>query len=470
MAHRWKVLLVTSIGVLVSSLDLFIVNIAFPDIARDFSGTTLDDLSWVLNAYAIVFGALLVPAGRIADRVGRKRAFLVGMTIFTIASALCAAAPSVELLVAARVLQAAGGAFLLPSTLGLVLPAFPPEQRAVAVGVWSAAGGVGAALGPPVGGLLVELSWHWVFLVNLPIGIATVIAGSRILSEIREPRLGPRPDVLGALALAASMALLTTGIVKGQGWGWTDARILAAFTSSALLLGGFLARSARHPAPVIELDLLRLRPFAAANLSGLIFFAGFGAFTLAGVELFTQVWGYSTVKAGLALAPGALMAAAAAMFAGRLAGRVGPRIPGTLGGIVVAIGFLWTIVLVGETPHYLRDFLPGQLLAGAGVGLVIPSIPAASTAPLPPQRFATGTAVFGVARQIGVAIGIAILVAILGDAQGQELLSPIKDGWAFIAGTGVVASFVFLWVGPAGSRAHEPSPDPGPEALATADA
>jgi EmrB/QacA subfamily drug resistance transporter len=460
MEHRWKVLVITSVGVLVASLDLFIVNIAFPDIARDFDGTTLDELSWVLNAYAIVFGALLVPAGRIADRVGRKRAFLAGMSVFTLASALCALAPSVEVLVAARVLQAAGGAFLLPSTLGLILPAFPPRQRPLAVGLWSAAGGVGAALGPPVGGLLVELSWQWVFLVNLPIGVATVISGYRVLTEIREPRGARRPDALGALALVAALGLLTTGIVKGPDWGWADPRIVGAFVASAVLLAGFLARSARHPAPVIEIDLLRMRPFAIANLTALIFFAGFGAMSVAGVQFFTGVWEYSELRAGLALAPGPLAAAAVAPFAGRLVGKVGPRLPGSLGALLVAVGFLFTAVLVGETPHYLRDFLPPLLLVGAGVGLVIPAIPAASTAPLPPQRFATGTAVFGMARQVGTALGIAIVVAILGTPASEDLLPLIKDGWAFVAGSAALAALVFWFVGTPAVAPQAPRPKP----------
>src|ERR1700710_3203155 len=187
MEKRWKVLTITSVGLFMASLDLFIVNIAFPDLSRSFGETSLSNLSWVLNAYAIVFAALLVPAGRIADRVGRKRIFISGLLLFAGASALCALAPSLDVLIAARVLQAAGGAMMLPTTLGLILPAFPVEQRTLAIGIWSAVGGVAAALGPPIGGLLVELSWRWIFVVNVPIGIVTGIVAFRALAEIREP-------------------------------------------------------------------------------------------------------------------------------------------------------------------------------------------------------------------------------------------------------------------------------------------
>ncbi|HEV7678118.1 MAG TPA: MFS transporter [Candidatus Dormibacteraeota bacterium] len=180
MAHRYRVLLLVSVATFVASLDLFIVNIAFPGIQRDFGGTGDATLSWVLNAYAIVSAALLVPFGRIADLVGRKRVFLIGMVVFVAASALCAAAQGAPWLIAARVLQAAGGAALLPTSLALLLPEFPPRQRPLAVAVWSATGAIAAAAGPPIGGLLVQASWRWVFLVNLPVGlVTTVLAAAR---------------------------------------------------------------------------------------------------------------------------------------------------------------------------------------------------------------------------------------------------------------------------------------------------
>src|SRR3954470_2670859 len=188
--NRWRVLAISSVGVFVAGLDLFIVNIAFPDIARDFPDSSLADISWVLSAYAIVLAALIVPAGRYADRIGRKRSFIIGMAVFTAASALCAAAPSIGALVAARVLQAAGAAMLMPASLGLILPAFEPSERPIAVSIWSAAGGVAAALGPPLGGVLVELSWRWIFIVNVPIGIATIVVAARMLREVREGSAG----------------------------------------------------------------------------------------------------------------------------------------------------------------------------------------------------------------------------------------------------------------------------------------
>src|SRR3954468_23766152 len=225
MSHRGRVAAIVSVGVFVASLDLFIVNIAFPDLQRDFAGTSLASLSWVLNAYAIVFAALLVPAGRWADRVGRKRAFLGGLALFTAASAACAAAPSVGVLVAARIVQATGAAILTPASLGLLLPEFPPEKRGLAIGLWAAVGGTAAAAGPVIGGLLVELSWRWVFLVNVPVGIAAIVAGSRVLREIREEG-AERPDLVGAGLLTGGVATLIAAIVEGPDWGWSDPRVL----------------------------------------------------------------------------------------------------------------------------------------------------------------------------------------------------------------------------------------------------
>ncbi len=460
MAHRWKVLGITSIGLFMASLDLFIVNIAFPDLSRSFGGASLPALSWVLNGYAIVFAALLVPAGRIADRVGRKRVFVGGLLTFSLASALCAAAPSIPFLVVARVLQAAGAAMMIPTTLGLILPAFPVEQRPIAIGIWSAISGVAAALGPPLGGLLVQLSWHWIFLVNVPIGLATALVGMRVLDESRQPEDG-RPDLLGALELALGIGLLTLGIVQGPEWGWTDARVLGCFVAAVTLVAAFAVRSSHHRAPVIELPLLRVRSFALANLATLVFFMGFGTMLLAGVLLLTEVWGWSELRAGFALSPGPLMAAAATAPAGRLGARIGQRPVATLGGLVFAGGFAFMLAAIGPRPQYATTFLPAFMLGGVGVGLTLGTLPAAATAALPPGRFATGSAVFGMARQLGSAIGVAVLVALI-DSAGADLLNGIRAGWWFALATGLGAALLAFSL-PA--REPAPSTDPAPAAV-----
>jgi len=468
MERRWKILSITSLGVFMASLDLFIVNIAFPDIAADFGGTSLSDLSWVLNAYAIVFAALLVPAGRVADRIGRKRVFLAGLLTFVAGSALSAAAPSVGVLVGARIVQAVGGAMMLPTSLGLILPAFPAEQRAAAVGAWSAAGGVAAALGPPLGGLLLELSWRWIFIINVPVGLVTALVAYRVLDEVREPGDAPRPDGIGALELGAGIALLTAAIVKGPDWGWGDPRIVAGFAAAVVLVTAFAFRSARHPAPVIELPLLRVRSFSVANTAAMVFFAGFGAMLLGGVLLLTQVWGYTPLHAGIALAPGPAMAAIFAAPSGRLGGQIGQRPIAFVGGLAFAAGFAWFLAFTGPEPDYAGAALPGLLIGGAGVGLLVGTLPGAATSQLPPDRFATGTAVFGMARQVGAAIGVAVLIALLANPAPGELLDGLQRGWWFMLGTGLVTSALALGIPGLESRREPAAPPPAAESLAKA--
>ncbi|MEA2442636.1 MAG: hypothetical protein QOH76_4060 [Thermoleophilaceae bacterium] len=455
MAHRWRVLIVVSAAVFMASLDLFIVNIAFPAIERDFGGTSLASLSWILNAYAIVFAALLVPAGRTADRLGRKRSFVAGLVLFTVASALCAVAPSVELLVAARVLQAIGAASLFPTSLALLLPEFPPAQRRTAVAIWAAVGGVAAAAGPPIGGLLVQAGWQLVFLVNVPIGIVLLVVAVRILREAREPAGTPRPDLAGAALLVAAIGSLTLGIVKSSDWGWSDTRTIGLVAGAVALLAFFWLRSTRHAAPIVEPALLRRRSFALANAGALLFFMAFGAMLLSSVLFLTQVWHESVLRAGLQIAPGPAMAALFAVPAGLLAARVGERVTGAAGALLFAAGGAWWVSRIGATPDYAASFLPGMLIGGAGVGLVIPSLTSAATSSLPPERFATGSAVLAMSRQIGVALGVAVLVALVGTPAPGEAVDAFQDGYAFLT---VAALAAAVAIGSIGRLGAEPAP------------
>ncbi|MCW2996055.1 MAG: drug resistance transporter, EmrB/QacA subfamily [Conexibacter sp.] len=454
MSHRARVAAIVSVGVFVASLDLFIVNIAFPDIQRDFAGTSLASLSWVLNAYAIVFAALLVPAGRWADRTGRKRAFLGGLALFTVASAICAIAPSLGVLVAARVVQATGAAILMPASLGLLLPEFPPEKRGLAIGLWAAVGGTAAAAGPVIGGLLVELSWRWVFLVNIPVGIAAIVAGARVLREIREEE-SPQPDLLGAGLLTVAVATLIGAIVEGPDWGWGDGRVLGLFVGAVALFVAFAVRSARHPVPVVEPALLRVRAFAAANVAGVFFFIGFSAMLLGSVLWLTEVWGETALGAGLKIAPGPSMAAVFAVGGGILSGRIGPRAVGTIGAVLFGLGGLWWATHLGAGEHYASDYLPGMLIGGAGVGFVNPALAGAATAQLPPTRLATGSAVLTMSRQLGSALGVALLVAVLGTPSPADVVDTFDNAWWMMVAAAFLSALSFTFVGKL--KAHEGS-------------
>ena len=441
LARHWQVLLIASAAAFLANLDLFVVNLAFPAIEADFSGAGLSGLSWVLSGYAIVFSALLVPGGRLADLLGRRRLFLAGLGVFVVASALCAAAPGPWWLVGARLVQAAGAALMIPTSLALVVTEFPAERRAAAVGLWTAGAAVAATLGPTIGGLLVGASWRWIFLINVPLGALIAVAATRTLRESREPERGARPDLLGALLLIVAVAALALGIVEGGAWGWTSGRVLGAETLAVAATIAFVIRSSRHPAPVIEWALLRVPSARGANVSVFLFSMGFFSLLLATVLFLTEVWGYSALEAGVAFAPGPLMVALLSWPAGVLAGRVGTRPLVVAGALVFAAGCGWWLARVGTAPDYATGMLPGMIATGIGVSLVFPILAGAAVAGLPPGRSATGSALFNMARQIGGVVGIAVLVAILGPAAG---LSQFQAGWVFMAASALAAGVVAL--------------------------
>jgi EmrB/QacA subfamily drug resistance transporter len=454
MQRKWRVSLIVCVGVFMSSLDLFIVNIAFPAIGGHFGGASLGALSWILSGYAIVFAALLVPAGRWADAFGRKRAFLLGLAIFVLASAACAVAPSVGFLIGARIVQAAGGALMLPTSLGLMLPEFGPHERHVAIGAWAATGGIAAAAGPPLGGLLVQVDWRLVFLVNIPVGLLGLGFGLRTLAERREQGAA-RPDVLGATGLIVAIGSLVVAIVKGQEWGWTSSVIVALLAVTAVLLPAIWWRSGRHAAPIVDPAMLRVRSFGLAVGASLLFFAGFGAMLLAGVLFLTSVWHEDVLTAGLMLFPGPAMATAFSIPSARLGARLGYRVPGVIGATLFCLGQLFLIVQTGNTPAYLSEFLPGMAIGGAGVGLMIPTLTGAGASSLPPERFATGAAVLTMGRQIGAALGVAVLVAVLGTSASSA--ADFHSAWLITVAGGLSAGLLLAAIGPrARSAAGQP--------------
>jgi EmrB/QacA subfamily drug resistance transporter len=446
MQRRWKILTLVSVGVFMVSLDLFIVNIAFPKIIGDFRGSTVSSVSWVLNAYAIVLAALMVSAGRLADRHGRRRAFLAGLLIFVVGSALCGAAPSVATLVAARVIQALGAALMLPTSLALLLPEFQPAERPAAIGIWAAIGGLAAAAGPPIGGLLVQASWRLVFLVNLPIGLAALWYGVRLLRESRDERQ-ERPDLLGSGLIVVAVGVLALGLVKAPDWGWANVRTAVALGGAALGLVAFWARCLTHPSPVLDPAMVRVRSFAVANLAALLFATAFAAFLLGTVLVMTSVWHDSVLLAGLSLAPGPAIAAAVAATTGQHINRFGQRTLGALGLAMFGLGCLWLRLRIGQAPNYAGAMLPGLIITGVGVGLTLPTTASAAASSLPPARFATGSAVFSMTRQLGFVLGVSILVAVLGKPSPVSPIAGFNHGWVFMIIASALGTGAMLFLG-----------------------
>jgi len=437
---------VLSLAVFMSSLDLFIVNLAFPYIGREYHGTSLSSLSWVLNGYTIVFAAVLVPAGRWADRVGRRRLFVAGLLAFCAGSLCCGLAPGVSLLIAARVVQAVGAGLMVPASLSLLLASVPPAARSQAIGTWSALGALGAALGPVIGGSLVQFSWRWVFWINLPVGLAAVLMARRVVPESKDEHVQGSPDLVGAAMLAASVGLVALALVKVPGWGWGSASFIGLLVAAVACAAAVVARSRRHHSPVIELSLLRSRTFSGAFAASIFYYAAFGAFVLNSVEFLTGVWHYSAVQAGLAIGPGPLMVLP---FARLVSPWLAARLRGA--GRVAVIGcavnagaqLLWFTQITAH-PAYLTHLLPAQLLGGAGVGLAIPSLLGAGSASLTPSRFGTGSGILNMARQVGTVLGVASLIAILIHVAPADPIATYRHGLAliiaFFAAAGLVSA------------------------------
>jgi EmrB/QacA subfamily drug resistance transporter len=435
------VLAIVSSAAFMASLDLFIVNVAFDDIGRDFTGASLSDLSWVLNGYAIVYAALLVPLGRLADRYGRKEGFALGLAVFTVASAACAFSPGLWWLVAFRVLQAAGAAALTPTSLGLLLTATPAERRAGAVRIWAASGALASAAGPFVGGLLVEMSWRWVFIVNVPIGLAAVVLTLRYVPNSRDTSVTRMPDLIGAATLSVAIGALALGLVRGPDWGWFSATTLSCFAIAVVGVGYFSVRSSRHPSPVIEPALLRVRTFAWSNVTALVFMVAFGAGLLSAILWMQTVWGYSALRSGLAIAPGPMMVPIFVLVTHKLSQRVPAGRLASLGCALFGLGAVITLFSVRERPHYVTELLPGWLVMGIGVGFALPTILSSAMVDLPPARSATGSAVVNMSRQVGAVLGISLLVAILGSPSGYaETHAAFQHVWWVLAAFGLLAA------------------------------
>ncbi|HEX3796305.1 MAG TPA: DHA2 family efflux MFS transporter permease subunit [Acidimicrobiales bacterium] len=447
--RRNAVFVVTALGAFMGSLDLSIVNVAFPALERSFPHDPRSTLSWVIIGYGIVFGSLLVIAGRTADRLGSRKVFFAGLGVFCLGSALCGIAPSVELLVAGRVVQGAGAAALLPASLSLLLATFPPERRSQVVALWGGVGALAVATGPSVGALLISAGgWRLVFYVNVPIGAVAWLVGRRVLAEAKAGVARPQPDYLGVVLVSTSLAALVLGISQGPTWGWSDGRIIGSFAAAIVLGAAFLRRSAHHPEPVLDLTLFRSRSFSVANTATLFYAMGFFAMLLGNILFLTSVWHYSILQAGLAVTPGPLVVAAVSGPAGKLAGRIGFRRVLLAGFTVFVIGLCWYALRVGLHSDYVGQWLEGTLISGLGIGLTFPVLSAAAVSSLHPERFAVGSAVNQTARQIGGAFGVALLVVILGTPSGTaQALTHFRHLWLYAAAMAALAGVLCAFLG-----------------------
>jgi len=414
----WAVLAVLCLGLFMLLLDGTIVNVAIPHIMTSL-GTDLAGVEWVMNAYVLVFAVSLVTFGRLGDLYGRQRLFLVGMGLFTVASLACGLAPSIAALIAFRVLQGLGGAAMMPQTLSIIATIFPADRRGAAMGLWGAVSGLATAIGPSLGGLIVDgASWRWIFLINLPIGAVSLLLAWRLVPESKDPGSVRSLDLPGVALITLSMSSLTFALIEGQSFGWTSAAIVALFAAAVLLFALFVWREKREPQPLIDFGLFRSVNFTAGNLTGLLLsFGMMGVFFT--IPIFLQtVLGFSALKAGAVMSPMSVAVMVAAPLAGRLSDRLGSRWLITAGMLLLALGIGW---MAGFNPSGqglepstgVGDLLLPFILAGFGIGMAIAPTTSAVMATAPPDRVGNASGVLSTVRQLGSLMGIAVLGAVL---------------------------------------------------------
>ena len=411
----WPVFWVSSIAVFLVSLDTTMLYAVFDTLRASFPGATAASLSWVINAYTVVYAALLIPAGGLADTHGRKKVFLFGVALFLVASAACGLSHDVGVLIAARVVQAVGAALLTPASLSAVLAAFPQDRRAVVVASWGAVSAVAAAIGPSLGSLMADrFGWPWAFWINLPLGAISIWKGATLLKEARVPEARRHVDLVGMALMIVGVGAIALTITEAQSPRWTRVDHAAVAALGVACVGLFIAWARVAKAPLVDLALFGNRTYRFANLATFTYGVAFAMMFFAFFFFMRAVWHYSLPLAGLAIAPGPLLVAPVAIVSGRLAARVGHR-PLLVGGaLVYGCSGLWYLLIPGTEPAYLTHWLPGLLLSGIGTGMTLPSLSAAAVNRLPIHQYAVGSAVNQATRQIGAVIGVALTIVLLG--------------------------------------------------------
>jgi EmrB/QacA subfamily drug resistance transporter len=444
-------------AVAMASLDGGMVPILFEDIARSFPDTAQTTLSWVFTAYTIGLAAFVVASGRLADRTGRRRVFLLGTSTFVVGSALCGLAPTAGVLIAARFVEGTGHALLTPASLGLILEVWPENRRTGAIAAWIAVGGIANGLGPTIGASFVEFAdWRWAFFLNVVIGVPALLRARRVL-ERGEARTDARlPDPVGIALLTVSLGLLAMVIVQGRTWGWADPKILGSAAVCALLGAAFAWRSGHHPAPVLDMALLRRRTYRVSLVSSTLVSVSMMANLVMQVQFLQRVWDFSALEAGLAVTPLPVLAGISAPFAGRLASRFGHRTVILVGLGMTTAGLFGYALLPDASPDYFLEFLPGVALAGIGTwGLAISMINGAAVTDMSTENFGVGTAVLQTARQTGGILGVALFFGFYGTPAPDEVLDTFSRLWLLFAALSAL-SFLLAFRLPAATGRRTP--------------
>lgn len=438
----------SSLSALVVAVNLSVMSVAFDALGSSFPDAKLSTLGWVLSVYTIVFGAFLVPAGRLADHLGRRKIFLAGLVIFAAASTVAALAPEIWVVIAGRVGQGIGAACLVPSTLGLLLDSMPVDKRASATAAYSMLASIGGIAGPTVGAVLIDAGgWRAAFWVAPFFALGSWVTGRRSLPEHRGRRSGPLPDLLGAGLVIVMLSSLSFGILQSRDWGWASRGVIGALVVTALTVPLFFARCAHHPVPVLPIALTRIRSFAWANIASALYGMSTGALLFGIVRLLRQGWDYSLRSAGAGILPLAIASLVSSFFAGRLGNRFGERAVAGPACAVIASGMTLLAVQLGPDPAFWSTWVPGAVLVGLGMGVTYPMIGSACVRNVQGEDLSVASATNRMTLQVGNAIGIAIAIAIIGDAKGHAIIDPMRHAFVVMAALAIAVGASMWCVG-----------------------
>ena len=409
--RKWWTLAAVAIGLFMIMLDNTVVNVALPSIQGDLEIST-SELEWVVNAYALTFGVLLLTGGKLADMFGRRAIFITGLVIFTAASLWCGLSGGAESLIAARTVQGVGAALMNPATLSIITATFPPRQRGMAIGIWAGVSALALAIGPLVGGLLTEkIDWSWIFFVNIPVGIAGVLAARIFIDETRDTSKEQRLDLPGLLTSAIGLFALTLALIETNDHAWGSTLVLSLLAIAAVALTGFVLLELHQRLPMLDMSLFRDRQFAGANtVMFMVGLAMFGIFFYNSLFL-QRVLGYGAIKTGATFLPMTLLIILVAPMAGRLSDRIGPRWLMGGGMLLLTVALLLFGTLEADSSWW--DIVPGLVVGGLGMAITMAPTTAAAMGSVPVDKAGVGSAVINSMRQVGGSLGIAIMGALV---------------------------------------------------------
>lgn len=447
--RAWLTLAVTSIAAFMIAIETSIISLALPQLRAGFPDASESKLSWIVNAYTIGVASLLLVSGWLADRYGRKRLFFWGIFIFLVASCAAGLAPSANFLIGARIAQAIGGAMQYPAGLALLLAAFPPSKIQTAIGTWGAMGGLAAALGPTLGALLVDaFDWQAVFFINVPVAGLVIIFGPRWVTESVSDSIPTKVDLISVPLASLGVGTAIFAITQGNKWGWSSFRLISAFVLAALLVTAFIIRSQRHPAPLFDLRLFKLRTFSIGMIGTLFFIVAFFAWLISLPTFIQGTWEWSVLKTGFAIAPGPLLTAFVSPPAGRLAERIGNGPLLTIGGLFGAAGLTCHLLFTKIEPDYIKGILIPSLLIGFCAGFGFAQLIGAAMRDVPRDQFGMAGAGRTTIFQLSLALGVALAFTIIGrpDSPGAAL-DGLRATWIMGIGCYLLQTLLFAFFG-----------------------